>query len=442
MSNVYIKNEVEKTIYDPVSCSENIITKLVNFFNNPNTYTNYVKELSESDDVTNQKMAYEINTTMIEIKVFNTKSNPLFLASDIGILLGLSKINTLIRKFDSTEKIDGYIIKNNKVKKVNFLTNAGVTRCFFVSTTSPLAMLLKTFFCSLVNHTLENEPEITEKIVAKIQTNNSNLVDAGMIDLSNKLLKLESKYKEEQKKSYMLEELYINEQNKRIELQDQNIEVEIINSYNTMHIEQLKKEKEEQLNNIKNINETIMFNEMASSDAIELRVLKEKFMKPLYIYILHPEYFNKLLIKKKKQMKIDVVIHDDSSDDDGDVIMNNEFVNESIPHQKDSITLIESLLNDNTYKKNFENIFNKNIVFIEPDEILYFCFGFSRNISKKDKLILVNTQWVVNKKHYSNLINSLNNSCDTLFNSFIKLSLYKTSIDEITDIIREEFINL
>jgi hypothetical protein len=102
--------------------------------------------------------------------------------------------------------------------------------------------------------------------------------------------------------------------------------------------------------------------------------------------------------------------------------------------------VIDSLLEDKTYKNNFTNIFAKNEIFIEPDEILYFCFGFGRNIAKKDKVMLVNMQWIVNKKHYANVLNTLHNTGDTLYLS--KISLFKTSLDEINDIIKDEFINL
>jgi hypothetical protein len=451
----HIKIDHTPTIYDSVSCSENIITKLVNSFNNNITYTKYVKTLSDSDDIKNQKIALKINRTLTEIKVFNTKSNPLFLASDIGILLGLSNINTMIKKFDESEMIEGFIIKNNKEKRVLFLTNHGLKRCFVTSTKSPLALLLKTFCYDLLDHMLENEPETTKKIATKLLINNSEMFDAGMTDLSNKLINLESKYIDEQKKSSRLECLYNNEQTKRIELQEQTNKVEIINSYNTMYIEQLKKEKEAHLNTIKNINETISYNENTSIDTIELRLLKEKFMKPLYIYILHPDYFNKLLINKKKQLKLDASIITESSEYDSDVVIKNSdneydsdvvikkpVIKNLISQKKDSIVLIEHLLKDATYKKNFENIFNKNEVCIDSDEILYFCFGYGRNVAKKDKLILVTIQWVANKKHHLNTLNSLSNSCDMLFNTFIKLPLYKSSLDEINDIIKEEFINL
>ena len=104
--------------------------------------------------------------------------------------------------------------------------------------------------------------------------------------------------------------------------------------------------------------------------------------------------------------------------------------------------LIESLINDETYKNNFTNIFAKNEIYIEPDEILHFSFSFSRNTAKKDKLILVNIQYVANKKHYNNIRIALNNTCDTLFSSFMKNPLYKTSLEDIIEVIKEEFINL
>ena len=261
-------NFKEYETYSIVHESKNIIMTLVNGINANETYKKHVKKLSDSENIKNQKIAYKINTTIEKIKVFNTKDTPLFLASDIGILLGISRVNYAIRKFDPEEKVEGYITKNNKLKKVIFLTRHGVYRASIVSSKSELARLLKKFIYSLIDHMLLKEPNAVEAISTKFQLENHELIERGMLDLSNKLLEIENKYIEEQKKTKLLEEQYNEEQKKRLEIQEENTEIEIINSYNDMHIEQLKKEKIIYLNKIKNINETIAFNDFNSIDQI------------------------------------------------------------------------------------------------------------------------------------------------------------------------------
>lgn len=427
-------------VYDVIPESKNIIMTLVSSINNDETFQKNVNKLSESENPNEQKKALLINHTIKKIQVFNTKINPLFLAKDIGILMGISQINYLIRKFESEEKIDGYITKNNKTKKVIFLTRHGIYRCFFASR-SPLARVFRKFICNLIDHMIENEAELIQKISMKFQNENEELINQGMDDLRNKLTDIETKYLEEQQKALTLEIQCEEEQKKRIETEKENLEIDSLNAFNMMHIEQLKKEKMDCINQIQVIRENVIAEDAESIDVIELRLLKEKFMKPLYIYILHPVYFKKLLKNKKKTLTTtnntttttimeNITISDEDSD-------NNDT---STIGEETNLNKINSLIEDTTYDNNFTNIFAKDDIYIEPDEILYFYFGFGRNIAKKNKIILVNTQWVVNKKHYLNTLKSLHENCSTLF--LQKTQLYKTSLDEISDVIREEFINL
>lgn len=436
---------MSEKIYKVIPESKNIIVTLVNSINNDETFQKHLNKLSESNKIQEQKKAIMINTTIQKIKVFNTKINPLFLAKDIGILMGISQINYLIRKFDPEEKVTGYITKNNKTKKVIFLTRHGIYRCFFASR-SPLARVFRKFICNLIDHMIENETEIIEKLSVKFQLENEQLINDGMFDLRNQLVKMETKYLEEQKKAVLLELQCIEEQKKRHEMEEKNTEIDIINSYNMMHIEQLKKDKNACISKIKHIHENIAIDESDSVDLLELKLLKEKYMKPMYTYILHPKYFKKLL--KSKQREISQPINNFSDDLDKisitgkSPILGNTF-DESINDNNTidcALKLFNELISDTVYEDNFTNIFTKDEIYIDPDEVLYFSFNFGRNVEKKVKLILVNTYWVANRKHFVNIINSLCNNCETLY--LTNTQLYKTSLDEIRDIVREEFISL
>jgi prophage antirepressor-like protein len=426
--------ELTDKIYKEIPKSKNIILTLLKSLNDNKLFQSQVKKLSVSDKQTERKKSEAITNTIHNIKVFNTKTKPLFLAKDIGILMGISQINYLIRKFEPEEKIIGYITKNNKTKKVIFLTRHGIYSCFFASR-SPLAKLFKKFICNLIDHMVENESEIIEKLSIKFQTENPKLIEQGIKDLENKSIELEQKYIEERQKSQLLEEQCIDEQNKRLETEDEKTELDILNSYNMMHIQQLKKDKDQYITHIKTIKENIVLEDSESINLMELRLLKEKFMKPMYVYILHPDHFKKLLKHKIRDDEKETADEKEIQDSDSDK-------HDSIPisdkiYQTD---IMKQIVADDTYKTNFDNIFSKDEIYIELDEILYLCFSFARNVAKKDKLILINTQWVANKKHFLGVMESLNKNSDNI--SLNKHHLFKTSLEEIGDVVREEFITL
>lgn len=405
-------------IYTVIPKSKNIISTLVDSLHVDKTFQRHVNKLSISDKDQERKKAITINNTVKNIKVFNTKVNPLFVAKDIGVLMGISQINYLTRKFEPEEKVIGYITNNKKTKKVTFLTKHGVYRCFFASR-SPLAKLFRKFVCNLMDHMIENENELMEKLSIQFQTENPKLIETGIKDLHDKLTDLETKYINEAKKNKLLEKQCLEEQTKRLDIEKENTEIDIINSYNIMHINQLKQDKDLYIEQIKTIKENVLLEDSESNDLLELKLLKQRFMKPMYVYIFHPEYFNKLLNAKIKEYNQ----QDKNSNSEPKII-----------------TYIKNLLLDKTYENNFNEIFNKNGICIDLDEILYFYFTFSRNVSKKDKLILVNTQWIAGKKHFFEILTSIKKNSDVL--GLNKFHLFKTSINEISDIVREEFINL
>lgn len=409
----------EKNIYKCIPDTKNIIMKLVSSINTDETFRKHVSKLSNSVIEKDNNKASIINQTIHNIKVFNTKVKPLFLAKDIGILMGISQINVLIRKFEPEEKIIGYIKNNNKIKKVIFLTRHGIYRCFFASR-SPLAKLFRKFICNLVDHMIENESEILNNISKKFQEDNTELIEQGMNDLQIKLKEYELKLLEEQKKSQLLEEQYEAERTQRIIFEEENTKTEIINSYNMMQIKQLENDKTKYISAIKTIQENFIeeTNEKFcknnfNDDASELKMLKEKFMKPIYIHILHPAYFIKLLKTKHKELS---------------TVENSSIENTNM------LEKINYLINDKVYLNNFHNIFSNSS--IEPDELLYYYISFVRDVSKENKIINISKQWVMNKKHFSNIINSLENSCEWIH--FSNINIYKTSIDEISEIIKEE----
>jgi len=411
----------ENHIYKPLE-TKNILSNLVDNIINDEVFQKHVNILQTSESESDQKNAFSIKSTISNIRVFNTNVHPLFLAKDIGILMGISNIKYFTRQFEPEEKVIGYTTINNKIKKVIFLTRLGIYRCFYASR-SPLAKLFRKFISNLLDHMITHENELLQRISCIFRSENPGLIDQGMADLASKLIEYETKYAEEQKKAEQLEQQCDEEIKKRFDAEKEVVEIDIINSYNMMQIEQLKKEKDSYISRIKTIQSTI---EPETIDNIEIRMLKEMFMKPVYLCILHPNYFTKLLKPQPVPQPVPQP-PPNLPQYDSDV---------------DTITVGKiSDLDMKVYKRNFENIFTEiDKVKVEKDEILYYCLSFSRNAAKNGKLIHVSTQYVVNKNHYTKTLTSLSENSEVI--ELNKIVLYKTSIEEISDIIREEFIKL
>ena len=282
------------------------------------------------------------------------------------------------------------------------------------------------------------ESDLLRKISVKFKIDNPELIEQGMDDLQKKAIEYKSKYEEEHKQTLLLKSQCDKEIQKRIDTETEKTEVDIINSFNMMHIEQLKKEKVNHIDQIKNIKDSII--SIESPDIMELRMIKEKYMKQVCIYILYPEYMEKLLHTKQKELKkILETYHNTDTDTEEYELDSNKLKMDS----NVDLGIVNRMLKDHTsYKSNFENIFsNKNVgIQIEHDEILHFYLSYSRNVAKNNKLIYVNTQWVANRKHFNNMLNVLGDSSEKI--EINKHLLFKTSLEEIGDIIREEFINL
>lgn len=317
-----------------------------------------------------------------------------------------------------------------------------------------MAKLFRKFIGNIVDHMVTNESKLLKKISEKFQIENPELIEQGMTDLHEKVNEYEQLLLKECEKNKLLESQCDEERKKRMKIEEERLEVDVLNSFNMMHIEQLRKEKCVFVNKLKSMKESLISDDDDDSiDMMEIRLIKEKYMKPLFIYIMRPDYFAKLLQLKKKEiqkahsapLQSASAIADDelvvSSDDDDQ----HSAIVPKDPGAK--LAVVEFLLGDNdTYKRNFEHIFSDKTrgIQIENNEILYYYLGFTSPdkmaISKKKDIICVNTQWVANKKHFANTIDSLNDNCESL--KLGKYQLYKTSIDDIHDTIREEFVNL
>ncbi len=460
----------EYPVYTAVNEAQNILSSLVESLNKDQSFLNQVDKMQASEDIGEKKKATMIKTTIKDIRMFNTAEKPLFLAKDIGILLGTTQhINQIVRKYDSEEQVIGYIREpNNKLKKVRFLTKYGIHKCIHTSH-SPLSTMLSRFITDLIEETLTKDFKKVKKFAQKFSEKNPELVDEGLSDLQDRIDEYKQKLLEEQARAKLLEQQCSDERKKNTELEDENAELGISQSYSTMHIEQLKKEKKNQLRRISTITQEFIDATNDTSENKELRLLKKIVMKPLYIYILHPTYFKKLMqysgkndkpAKPRTNSSLDLLSDTDDDEKDSGVSdatkkqKEKEKAKQKAKQEKQADLAI-NLVDMETYEKNFKTIYKTETysrngkedaieeVDIDQEELLYFHLNFTKKAPKKGKLILVDTQYVLHKQHYNKVLETLATDGVTLElgKSTQKTKLFHTSLNEISDIAREELVN-
>lgn len=409
----------KNNVYNVIHNTSNILSSLIENITTNDIFLKHISKLESSENILKKNKANRIKNIIQNVRIFNTEKDPYFLASDIGILLGISNIKMFINKFEKEECIKGYIIHKNKTKQVSFLNTLGIFSCFYLSKT-PLAKLFKKFILDIVVHVISNETVLFNNISNKFQIENQDIITSCIEDLHLKLHDYEHLLNIERDKVISLEDQCMEEVKKRQDVENDRVEVELLNSYNIMHIEQLKNDKNLFIDKIKNMQE---FDEYHTPDYIELKLIKEKYMKTMYVYLLYPTYMIKQLILKKKEIDSNITKLE---------------INLDKTHQNITDYMIDNHI---MYEKNFTQVIdNPDNIQLDNDEILYFYITFGRDVSKNNKLICVNKQYVANKIHFNNCIKNIEIHCDNVYLG--KYKLYKTSIDEISDIIREEFINL
>ena len=110
--------------------------------------------------------AFNSNNLHTEVVIKGTKTNPLFRASDIGVVLDLT-IRSIIRDFDDTEKVvlTTHTLGGNQ--DVTFLTEKGLYKVLFRSR-KPIAQRFQDWVCEVIkeirlNGLYELQKEVDQK---------------------------------------------------------------------------------------------------------------------------------------------------------------------------------------------------------------------------------------------------------------------------------------
>lgn len=127
--------------------------------------------------------AFENNKLNIQINIKGTHENPLFRASDIGLILGHTNIHVAIKDFDSTEKVISNAYTPGGEQEVTFLTEKGLYQLLFTSK-KPIAKTFKNWVCEVIKeirlnnvYNLEKQLENTnEKLALKDREIENSLI--------------------------------------------------------------------------------------------------------------------------------------------------------------------------------------------------------------------------------------------------------------------------
>jgi len=258
--------------YKQIDNVQTIISTLLENIFNDDAYQEYLKDLEESDTKASNKKVVNIKQTFSELKIFNTSMEPLFLANDIGIIIGASNVKAMIKNYTYTEKTIGYITdQKGRITKKTFLTRHGIYRIIFNNKTK-LSEVFRGFIYKLLDHMVECEVETLKKVISEFTNENKELVMDSMQELDTNL------------QNYKM--LYDNEKIHRIE-------IETAYSFSEMYIEQLKLDKMHFMEKIDGRTEDIQNDETV----IALNMMKKKYFKEYTISIISPDMLESIIPK-------------------------------------------------------------------------------------------------------------------------------------------------
>jgi prophage antirepressor-like protein len=416
------------TIFEPINEVQNIIGTLVTHIYNNDTYQTYLSTLEGRSEI-EKKKAMIIKKTFTDIRVFNSNTNPLFLSRDIGILMGITNISTMIKNYKETERVVGHIlVHQNKTKERTFLTRHGVYRAMMNSRTK-LSELFREFIYELLDNMVLYEQEKLKKLLEKVSRDNPTLVKESILELNDNAIKYKQLYEIEKHERSIWARKAEEEHEKNEELEQEKSEACAQILYSETCIHQLQIEKKKYLNKIYNISNSISFDD---ENAEMLDVLKRKFLKEMYIYAATPSYLEKALLSKRPQRL-------DSSEENkpecGIYLSDNEecediatLNNHQLQRHQSSITHYKE-----EYAYSVKDL--KKDPAIIGDRELYYYITLKKKSSEAEKFNFISMEWVEDKNKFGEIIEILKSECAT----YITISktkkgsefLFKSSLDLI-----------
>ena len=138
--------------------------------------------------------AFADNDMHTPITILGDQATPLFRASDIGLVLGLSNINASIVDFDNTERVTISTKTPGGQQSITFLTEIGLYNILFVSR-KPIAKQFKKWVCDVIKeirlkgtYTLQQKNDELEQRLTQANNENKDIENRNKESYS-KLLK-------------------------------------------------------------------------------------------------------------------------------------------------------------------------------------------------------------------------------------------------------------
>jgi len=122
--------------------------------------------------------AFNSNELHTEIVIKGTYDNPLFRASDIGVVLEISNIRTSIQLFNDTEKVVHTMDTLGGTQEVTFLTEKGLYKVLFKSR-KPIAEKFQNWVCEIIKEIrLTGKYELEKQLDKAKQQIETNLIQS------------------------------------------------------------------------------------------------------------------------------------------------------------------------------------------------------------------------------------------------------------------------
>ncbi len=122
--------------------------------------------------------AFQNNDTGMNITIQGTHDDPLFRASDIGVILEMTNIRVIMKDFDESEKVVKNAYTLGGYQEVTFLTEKGLYQILFTSR-KPIAKQFKNWICEVIkeirlngNYKLQKTVEDSNKKIEELTIKN------------------------------------------------------------------------------------------------------------------------------------------------------------------------------------------------------------------------------------------------------------------------------
>lgn len=397
---------IENNIYLPIKQADTVFTKILDKVYSDTSFQKNITRLESGADK-DKKKALIIKKTLSKIRVYGSIEQPLLLARDVGILMGISNIRLQLKFYNSSEKVMGmYQFANGKLSPVEYLTWKGFIRAASNSRSS-LSDLFREFIYELVAEAI-GDTSLLDKISKRVVAKNPELVDAALNELDTNLECYRLLYEKEALRNHLLQDGL-----------DAEIQRRMIAEHDkaTAELDALSKSFElKKLTEYTNKCEVALLDYYShpSTEVEQLAFLKKKYMKPLYIYAPSSDIYNEIQHKKESHFI--------------------EFTT-YIPEYIGRINYIQMRHSQLSRTSNYDDMAIMDILVPNSD---YFYLYLSTTKLQGSEYILVHIDYYTDKRHIDSVIDDLNNNFEKI--SFKKKCIYYISIDDIIHSLNQSLI--